>query len=139
MLISVQLLQVLGFCLILFLETLFDQLSVRKLKKGVLAEDCEKCELKHMEIHMAENVSPEQCNNQPPMVRFYFLFISTFDVYFFQILTIQFGSFTYCSKSYRLQPTLKLGLGFSIYWSTVLIIILGAEILVFLDCRVLLS
>jgi len=60
-------LEVLGFCLILFLETLFDQLSVRKLKKGVLAEDCEKCEMKHIEIHMSENISPEQCNNQPLM------------------------------------------------------------------------
>ena len=60
--------QVLGFCLILFLETLFDQLSVRKLKKGVFAEDCEKCEKKHNDLHMLENISPDQCNNQPPLV-----------------------------------------------------------------------
>lgn len=60
-------LEVLGFCLILFLETLFDQLSVRKLKKGVFAEDCEKCEKKHNDLHMLENISPDQCNNQPPL------------------------------------------------------------------------
>ncbi|KAL5259827.1 hypothetical protein ACHWQZ_G010065 [Mnemiopsis leidyi] len=58
-------LQVLGFCLILFLETLFDQLSVRKLKKG-FAEDCEKCEKKHNDLHMLENISPDECNNQVP-------------------------------------------------------------------------
>lgn len=60
-------LEVLGFCLILFLETLFDQLSVRKLKKGVFAEDCEKCEKKHNDLHMLENISPDQCNNLPPV------------------------------------------------------------------------
>ena len=59
--------QVLGFCLILFVETLFDQLSVRKMKKGVFAEDCEKCEKKHVSLHMSENISPEECNNQTPL------------------------------------------------------------------------
>lgn len=57
-------LQVLGFCLILFLETLFDQISVRKLKRGILAEDCEKCEAKHNNLHASEKITTEQCNNQ---------------------------------------------------------------------------
>lgn len=60
-------LEVLGFCLILFVEALFDQISVRKLKKGVFAEDCEKCEKKHVSLHMSENTSPEECNNQTPL------------------------------------------------------------------------
>lgn len=52
----------LGFCLILFIETLFEQLSIRKLKRGVFAEDCEKCEQKHNNIHKLQNISPDECN-----------------------------------------------------------------------------
>lgn len=55
-------LEVLGFCLILFIETLFEQLSIRKLKRGVFAEDCEKCEKKHNNLHKLQNISPDECN-----------------------------------------------------------------------------
>jgi len=55
-------LEVLGFCLILFIETLFEQLSIRKLKRGVFAEDCEKCNVKHNNIHKLKDISPDECN-----------------------------------------------------------------------------
>eukprot|EP00116_Pleurobrachia_bachei_P006493 sb/3466755/ len=59
-------LEVLGFCLILFLETLFDELSVRKLRKGMYAEDCEKCEENHNNLHVLQNVNPTECEASQP-------------------------------------------------------------------------